>query len=78
MSFFTMAVVGMTPFGSLGAGAMADAVGVRCTLLIGAGFCLAGAAMFARNLPEFREKIRPIYVRMGIIRDPASGTGVEE
>ena len=75
MSFFTMAFVGMAPFGSLGAGAMADAVGVRYTLLTGAGFCLAGAAMFARKLPKIREKIRPIYVRMGIIHDQTSGTG---
>ena len=78
MSFFTMAFMGMAPFGSLGAGAMADAVGVRYTLLIGAGFCLAGAAMFARNLPKIRENIRPIYVRMGIIREPAFGMGAEE
>lgn len=77
MSFFTMAVVGVAPFGSLGAGAMADAVGVRWTLLIGAGFCLAGAAMFARNLPKIREKVRPIYVRMGIIRDPGTAAGVD-
>jgi len=71
MSFFTMAFMGMAPFGSLGAGAMADIIGVRHTLLIGAGFCLAGAAIFARNLPKIRAKIRPIYVRMGIIREVA-------
>jgi len=74
MSFFTMAFMGMAPFGSLGAGAMADAVGVRYTLLIGAIFCVVGAAIFARNLPKIREKIRPIYVRMGIIREVAFGT----
>lgn len=76
MSFFTMAFMGMAPFGSLGAGAMADIVGVRYTLLIGAGFCLAGAGIFARNLPKIREKIRPIYVRMGIIREITLGMDV--
>ena len=78
MSFFTMAFMGMAPFGSLAAGALADTVGVRYTLLIGAGFCLVGAAMFARNLPKIREKIRPIYVRMGIIREPAFGMDAAE
>ena len=73
MSFFTMAFIGMAPFGSLGAGAMADIIGPRDTLLIGGVGCLIGAAVFARQLPNIREKVRPIYVRMGIIREVANG-----
>ena len=73
MSFFTMAFVGMAPFGSLGAGVMAGFIGPRDTLLIGCCGCLAGAAFFARQLPLIREKVRPIYVRMGIIREVANG-----
>ena len=73
MSFFTMAFVGMAPFGSLGAGVMAGIIGPRETLLIGSGGCLVGAALFARQLPLIREKVRPIYVRMGIIREVANG-----
>ena len=73
MSFFTMAFMGMAPFGSLGAGAMAGAIGPRDTLLLGGVGCLAGAALFARQLPHIREKVRPIYVRMGIIREVANG-----
>ena len=73
MSFFTMAFIGMAPFGSLGAGAMAGIIGPRDTLLIGGGGCLVGAAIFARQLPHIREIIRPIYVRMGIIREVANG-----
>ncbi|HEX9078235.1 MAG TPA: MFS transporter [Desulfuromonadaceae bacterium] len=73
MSFFTMAFIGMAPFGSLGAGAMAGMIGPRHTLLIGALGCLVGAALFARYLPRIREKVRPIYVRMGIIREVADG-----
>jgi MFS family permease len=73
MSFFTMAFVGMAPFGSLGAGAMAGIIGPRDTLLIGAGGCLVGAAIFARQLPHIREKVRPIYIRMGIIQEVAHG-----
>jgi len=73
MSFFTMSFVGMAPFGSLAAGAMADLIGPRDTLLIGSGFCLAAGALFARHLPKIREKVRPIYLRMGIIREVADG-----
>ncbi|MGV1098928.1 MFS transporter [Thiovibrio sp. JS02] len=73
MSFFAMSFVGIAPFGNLAAGAMAQAIGPRDTLLLGAGFCLAGGALFARNLPKIREKVRPIYIRMGIIREVADG-----
>lgn len=79
MSFFTVSFMGMVPFGSLAAGALADVIGPRETLLIGAAFCLAGAVLFARHLPRIREKVRPIYVSMGIIREVADGmeTGAE-
>jgi len=73
MSFFTMAFIGMAPFGSLGVGFMANMLGPRDTLLVGAAGCLVGAAVFARHLPHIREKVRPIYVRMGIIREVANG-----
>lgn len=73
MSFFTIAFMGMAPFGSLGAGVMAGIIGPRDTLLIGSMGCLVGAALFARQLPLIREKVRPIYVRMGIIREVANG-----
>jgi len=69
MSFFTMAFMGVAPFGSLGAGSMAGMIGPRDTLLIGSLGCLVGAAIFTCHLPQIREKIRPIYVRMGIIRE---------
>jgi MFS family permease len=80
MSFFAMAFMGTVPFGSFGAGAMSDSIGPRETLLIGAFFCLIGAFIFARHLPELRRKIRPIYVTMGIIEEVAEGleTAVEQ
>lgn len=79
MSFFTVSFMGMVPFGSLAAGALAEVIGPRETLLIGAAFCLAGGVLFARHLPRIREKVRPIYVSMGIIREVADGmeTGAE-
>ena len=73
MSFFTVAFMGMAPFGSFGVGTMADMIGPRETLLLGAACCLVGAGMFARHLPHIREKVRPIYVKMGIIQEVAEG-----
>ena len=68
LSLFTVAFLGMTPFGSLGAGTMAGIIGPKDTLLLGAACCLIGTTLFARNLPKIREKVRPIYVKMGIIK----------
>jgi MFS family permease len=73
MSFFTVAFMGMAPFGSFETGTMADIIGPRETLLLGAVCCIVGAVVFARNLPKIREKVRPIYVRMGIINEVAEG-----
>ncbi len=47
MGLYSMAVIGMTPIGSLMSGAMAEAVGSRWTVMAGAMGCLA-AAMVAR------------------------------
>lgn len=67
MSFFTMAFMGMAPFGSFGAGSLAGIIGPRATLLSGAACCLVGALAFVRHLPNLRTLVRPIYVSMGII-----------
>jgi MFS family permease len=71
MSFYSMAFMGMAPFGSLLAGAAATRIGAPTTLLIGGGFCIAGAIWFASKLPAIREAVRPIYRRMGILPEIA-------
>ena len=73
MSLFTMAFIGMAPFGSLISGTIAHSMGVRNAILIGGLSCLAGGAIFARKLPEIRKNIRPIYVKKGIISEVATG-----
>jgi len=69
MSFFTMSFMGMIPFGSLSAGALADWIGPRHTLLIGSGFCLVGAILFAVHLPKIMAMVRPIYVQLGMVKE---------
>ncbi len=73
MSFYAMAFLGMTPLGSLAEGALAQVIGVANTVLVGGILCLAGAVLFALNLPRLRTVVRPIYTRMGILPEVASG-----
>jgi MFS family permease len=67
MSIYTMAFLGVAPFGSFLAGALAKIIGTPNTLLIGGIFCIIGALIFARKLSELRKIIRPIYTKLGII-----------
>ena len=67
MAFYTMAVFGLTPIGSLLAGSSAERVGAPATL-IGAGvLCGFGGLFYRRKLPEIRHAIRPVYAQLGII-----------
>jgi MFS family permease len=52
MSFFTMALMGMAPFGSLLAGILASKIGAPHTLLIGGLSCLLGAVLFGLRFPR--------------------------
>lgn len=71
MSFYTMAFMGMAPFGCLLAGALAGYIGAPRTVMLGGLCCILGAAVFSLRLPLFRKSARPVYERMGII--PADG-----
>jgi MFS family permease len=72
MSFYTVAFVGMAPFGSLLAGAMAHAVGAPRTVMLSGACCIAGAIWFATRLKSIRKVIRPIYVNLGILPGPVN------
>jgi len=67
MSYYTMAFVGMAPFGSLLAGAMAHAIGAPRTVIVSGIACIAGGLLFWTRLPGIRRDMRPIYERLGII-----------
>jgi len=76
MSFYTMAFMGTAPFGSLLAGSVAERIGAPHTLLFGGIGCILGALWFAQSLPALRRDVRPIYVRIGII--PEMATGIQQ
>jgi MFS family permease len=67
MSYYTMAFVGMAPFGSLLAGWMANLIGAPWTVIVNGAAVVLGAAWFFTRLPALRLVVRPIYQEMGII-----------
>lgn len=69
MSFYTMAFMGLSPFGSLFAGLFAVKLGADNTLLVAGAICIISALIFALLLPKIRKFIRPVYVKKGIITE---------
>jgi MFS family permease len=76
MSYYTMAFVGMAPFGSLLAGALAHAIGAPRTVIVSGVACILGGLWFWSRLPKLRKEMRPIYERLGIV--PQRTIAVEE
>ena len=72
MGFYTMAIMGTAPFGSLLAGTVARLVGTPGAIFFGGITCLTGAVIFMKKLPELRKLVHPVYVRMGIIPEVAT------
>ena len=82
MSYYTMAFMGMAPFGALLAGTMANAlptwtfmlhgsthaiVGPQWTVMMNGFAVLAGGLWFATRLPAVKREMRPIFMELGII-----------
>ena len=73
MSFYAAAFQGTMPLGSFLAGSLAGLVGAPRTLQLGGAACLVGALAFARALPGIRAQVRPIYARLGVLPEVATG-----
>ncbi len=58
MSVYSVMFLGMTPFGSLLAGALAGRLGAPATVALGGAVSIAAAAVFGRRLPSLREEGR--------------------
>jgi MFS family permease len=70
MSYYTMAFVGMVPFGSLLAGYLAHRFGAPHAVMITGAFCIVGSVWYTTQLPAMRSVMRPIYIEMGILPNP--------
>jgi MFS family permease len=70
MSFYTIALQGSAPIGSLLTGSVADWIGVPYTFAISGLICVLSAVWYWKRLPEIRRAIRPRYAELGIIPHP--------
>lgn len=75
ISLFGLSFLGMAPLGSLYAGAAAGRFGAPLTIAAGGVVTLVGAAIFFSRLPLLRKHVWPVYRRMGILPEVASGLG---
>ena len=69
MAFYSVAIMGTQPIGSLLAGVAAERIGSEMTIFYGALACLAGALWLGWKRPMLAEHIRPIYIERGIMVD---------
>ena len=67
MSIYTMAIVGIAPFGSLLVGELAKSIGTPNTIIIGGATCIIGALIFLRKLPDLKKLVRPAYINFGCL-----------
>lgn len=67
MSYYTMAFVGMAPFGSLLAGTLAHIFGAPHTVVFTGTCCLLGCLWFTLERPKMGEVLRPIWTEMGLL-----------
>lgn len=67
MAFYTIAIMGTQPIGSLTAGFIADRIGAPRTILIGGSVCFLFALWFATQRRKLTKHIRPVYIARGIL-----------
>ena len=67
MSFYTIALLGSAPIGSLLGGSLAARIGVEATFVVSGVACVLATLWFWRQLPAIRTAVRPRYVELGIL-----------
>ncbi|MER2996129.1 MFS transporter [Pontibacter populi] len=73
MSLYATAFMGMAPIGSMLASSVAEVVGVNYTLAGCGLLCALSIIPFAMNLSKLRQMVWPIYQRLGIVPEIATG-----
>ena len=74
MSFYSLSVFGFLPVGSLFAGSIAARIGAPKTLIAGGILSIFASIWFFGRLPSIRNVLRPVYIEMGIVPQPAPQT----
>jgi MFS family permease len=70
MSLYLVAFTGGTPLGAVIEGSAASHIGAIHTFALAGLICVVAGLMFQRALPQLRAQTRPLYVQLGILRDP--------
>jgi MFS family permease len=66
MAVYSMMFMGMTPFGALFAGWLAERIGAPITVALGGLVCVAAALAFAWKLPSIRAEARELVAAQGM------------
>jgi MFS family permease len=75
MSLYAMMFLGMTPFGSLLAGFLADHVGAPKTVALGGFVSCIGGLVFLRKWPAMRAPARDLIAAQGMMAQPTTQPG---
>jgi MFS family permease len=74
IAVYSMMFMGMAPFGSLSAGAVAHRLGAPWTVALGGVACIAGSVLFLMRLPSIRGEARELVLAQGMTAGtPAEG-----
>jgi MFS family permease len=74
MAVYSMMFMGMAPFGSITAGALAHRIGAPWTVAAGGMACIAAATIFGWHMPNIRAEARELILAQGM----AGGAPSEE
>lgn len=67
VGIFLMLALGLMPIGTLAMGALIEAIGERWALLVCGLAGVIASGWFIRGYPQWREAVRPLYQRAGLI-----------
>ncbi len=73
IAVYSMMFMGMAPFGSLSAGAVAHHIGAPWTVALGGVACIAGSVLFLMHLPSVRDEARELILGAGHDRRVSGG-----
>jgi MFS family permease len=68
VSIYGMCFLGMAPVGNFIAGSVASHIGAPAALLINGLVCTLAACLFALKIRSWRDAIRPVYQRLGVVK----------
>jgi len=67
MSFYAMALMGISPIGNLLAGSMASGIGIPFTFIICGAITVLSGIWFGLNLKSMRKYVYRVYINKGIL-----------